>query len=69
MKKVFMHTLINTDVGDISPRWSDDFKDFVKMCLKRDPNERWTIERLLFEHPFLAGIDVEQCKAAWIADV
>ena len=62
MKRELMHTLINTDVEEISSFWSADFKDFVKVCLKRDPNERWTIERLLFEHPFLAGLDVEKCR-------
>ena len=52
-----METIINVDVPDIPDRWSDDFRDFVKMCLLRDPSERWTIERLLFEHRFLANAD------------
>lgn len=56
-QKKLMDTIINVDVPEIPGRWSDDFKDFVKMCLLRDPNERWTIERLLFEHRFLANAD------------
>ena len=36
--------IVFDDVPEIQDnRWSPDFKDFVKMCLKRDPNERFNI--------------------------
>ncbi|KAJ3677259.1 hypothetical protein LUZ60_002983 [Juncus effusus] len=37
------------------PNWlSEEAKDFLKKCLKRDPNERWTAEMLL-GHPFVSS--------------
>ena len=54
--------IINVDVPEIQgDRWSDDFKDFVKMCLKRDPEERLNINRVLSSR-FLASLDDEQCR-------
>ncbi|KAI5671421.1 hypothetical protein M9H77_11785 [Catharanthus roseus] len=38
---------------------SDQAKDFLKKCLKRDPNERWTAEQLL-KHQFLSEISKEK---------
>lgn len=49
-------------------RWSADFQDFIEKCLKKSPTERYTMRQLLFEHPFLRNIDVEDCKQAWIED-
>ncbi|GMJ05081.1 mitogen-activated protein kinase kinase kinase 15 [Hibiscus trionum] len=44
------------DVPEI-PRWlSEEGKDFVGKCLKRDLKERWTAEELL-QHPFLEETD------------
>ena len=40
-------------------KWSDDFCDFVDMCLQKDPEQRWNTKKLL-EHPFLK--DAENCK-------
>lgn len=34
---------------------SDEAKDFLSNCLRRDPNERWTVTQLL-NHPFLAQL-------------
>ncbi|CAI9780412.1 unnamed protein product [Fraxinus pennsylvanica] len=31
---------------------SEDFKDFIECCLRKDWTERWTVERLL-SHPFI----------------
>ncbi|KAJ3677258.1 hypothetical protein LUZ60_002982 [Juncus effusus] len=37
----------------VIPDWlSEEAKDFLKKCLKRDPKERWTAEMLL-DHPFV----------------
>ncbi|GJM99643.1 hypothetical protein PR202_ga16764 [Eleusine coracana subsp. coracana] len=37
------------------PRWmSEDAKDFLGRCFRRDPRERWTAEQLL-RHPFVAA--------------
>ncbi|KAL5804076.1 hypothetical protein ACOSQ3_030876 [Xanthoceras sorbifolium] len=39
------------------PGWlSEEAKDFLNKCLRRDPEERWTAEELL-EHQFLVGAD------------
>ena len=65
-QKKLMDTIINQDVPEIPDRWSNDYKDFVKKCLLRDPNERWTIEQLLSDQ-FLANAG--QCKAAWVSDM
>ena len=32
--------------------FSDDFKDFLSECLRKDPSERWSAEKLL-DHPFI----------------
>ena len=57
------------DVPEIPDNWSAEYRDFVKMCLKCDPKERLNIDRVLFEHPFLSGIDVDKCLSAWKRDV
>lgn len=31
---------------------SDDAKDFIQACLKKDPRDRYTVPELL-EHPFI----------------
>lgn len=64
------YNIINVDVPEIrGSRWSAEFLDLIKQCLKREPAERWTMDRLLYEHRFLAGLDVARCKAAWQSDV
>ena len=65
-QKKLMDTIIKQDVPEIPDRWSADYKDFVKKCLLRDPEDRWTIERLL-DHRFLAN--AAQSKAAWVSDM
>ncbi|CAL9115702.1 unnamed protein product [Musa textilis] len=43
------------------PTWlSDEAKDFLDKCLRRDAIERWTAERLL-EHPFVAKPSTASC--------
>ena len=37
------NSIKNVDVPEVPGNWSDNFKSFVKMCLKKDPSERWTI--------------------------
>ena len=63
-----LDTIINTDVPEITGDWSADFKDFVKMCLKRDPDERYNINQVL-RSKFLVGLNDESrlnsCKLAW----
>ncbi|KAG1330513.1 mitogen-activated protein kinase kinase kinase 18 [Cocos nucifera] len=44
----------SSDVPEL-PSWiSDEGKDFLDNCLRRDPKERWTAEQLL-KHPFVAS--------------
>ncbi|OAY82827.1 Mitogen-activated protein kinase kinase kinase A [Ananas comosus] len=46
------HIAFSSDVPE-SPRWmSEEGKDFLSRCLRRDPEERWTAEQLL-QHPFM----------------
>jgi serine/threonine protein kinase len=33
---------------------SEEAKDFIMICLKKDPRDRYTVPELL-EHPFLAA--------------
>lgn len=37
---------------DDSSRWSDEFKNFISLCLKVDPSKRSSSE-LLIKHPWL----------------
>lgn len=61
--------IINEPVPPIDQsRWSADFQNFIEMCLKKSPSERYTIDQLLYEHPFLRTIDVPDCQEAWIND-
>ena len=50
--------------------WSEDFKDFVRLCLRKDKDQRPTIEYLLEVHPFLSqvGDHVEQLRQDWIQE-
>ena len=63
-----MRAIINTDVPEITGNWSDDFKEFVKMCLKREPEERYNINRVLGSK-FLVGLSNksirDECKSDW----
>ena len=51
-QKKLLDSILKTAVPEIPERWSEDFKDFIKLCMKRDPDERWTIAQLL-DHSFL----------------
>ena len=68
-KRQLVYNIIHVDVPEMSGDWSDQFKDFVNCCLKRNPNERYHMKQLLYEHPFLAGIDTNKCRDAWMEDV
>ena len=35
---------------------SDEAKDFVLVCLKKDPRDRYTVPELL-EHPFISVLE------------
>lgn len=43
-------------------QYSPDFCDFVDKCLHKDPSKRQSCSTLL-NHPFIAKIDSEECKA------
>ncbi|CAD5177578.1 unnamed protein product [Musa acuminata subsp. malaccensis] len=58
----------STDVPEF-PRWiSEEGRDFLSRCLRRDPLERWTAEQLL-QHPFVAASRVANppSKSDWIS--
>ncbi|XP_042520880.1 mitogen-activated protein kinase kinase kinase 18-like [Macadamia integrifolia] len=42
----------SSDMPDFPNFLSEEAKDFLDKCLRRDPNERWTVQELL-KHPFL----------------
>ncbi|OWM79809.1 hypothetical protein CDL15_Pgr023221 [Punica granatum] len=49
---------------DIPSCLSDEAKDFLTKCLRKDPSERWTVTQLL-KHPFLARLNSpvsKQCE-------
>jgi serine/threonine protein kinase len=53
MKAIFV---IPTQPSPTLPQphlWSDDFKDFVRVCLLKDPEERPAASSLLRHHPFI----------------
>ncbi|XP_038893928.1 mitogen-activated protein kinase kinase kinase 18-like [Benincasa hispida] len=61
------------DLPDFPTRLSDVGRDFLRKCLRRNPSERWSCDRLL-QHPFLAAaaspeIAVEnspRCVLDWV---
>ena len=72
-RKELSHFIINEEVPEIPDTWSDKFRNLVSMCLKKDPSERWTIDKVL-ESPLLTGLSNdymvrEACKEAWKQDV
>ncbi|KAJ8493793.1 hypothetical protein OPV22_015514 [Ensete ventricosum] len=49
------------------PCWvSEDGKDFLSRCLRRDPRERWSAEQLL-RHPFLASWTSSPLDDGWVS--
>ncbi|XP_072983017.1 mitogen-activated protein kinase kinase kinase 18-like [Typha latifolia] len=51
---VLHHIAFSSDVPEI-PSWiSEEGRDFLCKCLKRESNERWTADQLL-KHPFVAS--------------
>lgn len=48
--------ILNEDSPELPKdgEWSDEFRDFLRVTLLKDPEERWSAERLL-SHPFLEG--------------
>ncbi|CAG9324713.1 unnamed protein product [Blepharisma stoltei] len=51
---VFMHVCSTTDLPELPPELSDEAKDFIKECFKRDPSHRSNVHKLL-RHPFISG--------------
>lgn len=49
-----MINIITRDPPQISSRWSQNFRDFVSLCLTTDPEQRPSAKDLL-QHPFLQG--------------
>lgn len=46
-------------------RWSPEFCNFVDMCLKKDPDARFSTDQLL-DHPFLK--DAAKCKDYFVKE-
>ena len=51
-----MFNIVQNEAPRIGDNWSADFRDFVAKCLDKDPETRWSAERLL-EHSFLRGTE------------
>lgn len=43
------------NIPEIPASVHPDCADFLKRCLAVDPDERWSAQRLLDEHPWVAG--------------
>ena len=48
--------IVNKVPPSIKPRWSEEFRSFVKLCLIKDPNERPSAADLL-RNPFMIGAE------------
>lgn len=70
------HTLTRIGYSDELPefptRLSETGRDFLRKCLRRNPSERWSCDRLL-QHPFLASASPEiavesspRCVLDWV---
>lgn len=44
--------IVKKDPPQINERWSNEFREFVKKCLTKNPDKRPSAEELL-KHPFL----------------
>jgi serine/threonine protein kinase len=51
--------IVKKDPPPINPRWSNHYRDFVKICLTKDAASRPDASELL-KHPFLADADEHQ---------
>ncbi|KAL6072994.1 serine/threonine-protein kinase BLUS1 isoform X3 [Balamuthia mandrillaris] len=56
------------DPLDEPDKWSDNFKDFLSMCLRSDPAERATA-KVLLEHPFLRQVATQKQMAKLIQHI
>ncbi|KAL0905629.1 hypothetical protein M5K25_024064 [Dendrobium thyrsiflorum] len=58
-----IHRIGFTSDVPVMPEWaSEEAKDFVWKCFRRDPKERWTAEQLL-SHPFVAEAEnADECS-------
>ena len=64
-----MYSIIYDPVPTIEGnRWSSEFIDFIDLCLRKEPAERYTALELL-GHPFLAGFDAERGREAWVNEL
>lgn len=51
---------------EIDPiRWSHNMRDFVKVCLTKDPRERPCVDDLM-KHPFIAKMAYDEAKTAYL---
>ena len=53
------------ELPKIDKEWPAEFQDFIDCCTIKDPDQRWSIAKLL-KHPFLEGAD--GMKEAWKTD-
>ena len=56
------YMILTMNPPEIDPlRWSQYMRDFVKICLTKDPKDRPTVVELL-KHPFITSFDRDLCK-------
>ena len=58
-----LNNIVSKEMPPIANKWSAEFQDFVKECLNKNPETRWTAE-MLIDHPFLKR--AENYKQTWI---
>ena len=58
--------ILTMNPPEIDPiKWSYNMRDFVKICLTKDPRERPNVDEL-FKHPFIAKMDYAKAKASYL---
>ena len=60
------YMILTMNPPEIDPvKWSANMRDFVKVCLTKDPRERPSVEELL-KHPFMSKMDYEKGKEEYL---
>lgn len=61
------YLILTTNPPEIDPvKYSLPMRDFLKVCLTKDPRQRPSVEDLL-QHPFMKDMDFNKSKNAYLA--
>ena len=60
------YLILTVNPPEIDPgKWSATLRDFLKLCLTKDPYERPSVDDLL-KHPFIKNMNYQACKDSYI---